>query len=89
MIQATENIVNLMTSNNIVVRVNAALAMAALLSHDEVIQLIKPNLGNMLRLFLRIMDEMELDDLILALKDIVNIYGEELAPYAVSLCQKL
>lgn len=78
-----------MGSPHVVVRVDAALSMAALLSQDVVIKLIKPNLGNMLRLFLKIMDEMELDELVMALKDIVEVYGEELAPYAVSLCHKL
>jgi hypothetical protein len=32
------------------------------------------------------MDDVDYDDLIVALKDIVDKYGEEVAPYAVSLC---
>jgi hypothetical protein len=35
------------------------------------------------------MDDVDYDDLIYALKEIVDKYGEEVAPYAVSLCQKL
>ena len=43
----------------------------------------------MLRLFLKIMDDMDLDELVVALKEIVEIYGEELAPYSLSLTIKL
>lgn len=35
------------------------------------------------------MDDIDFDELIKALQDIVNVYSEEIAPYAVSLCQKL
>ena len=51
--------------------------------------MIRPNLGNVLRIFLKIMDDVDYDDLIYALKEIVDKYGEEVAPYSVSLCQKL
>ena len=35
------------------------------------------------------MDEIDFEDLVGALRVIVDVYEEELAPYAVSLCQKL
>jgi hypothetical protein len=35
------------------------------------------------------MDEIDFEDLVVALKKIVDIYGEDIAPYAVSLCRKL
>jgi len=35
------------------------------------------------------MDEIDFEDLIGALRKIVDIYEDEIAPYAVSLCQKL
>jgi hypothetical protein len=46
-------------------------------------------LGNVLRIFLKIMDDVDYDELIYALKEIVDKYGDEVAPYAVSLCKKL
>jgi hypothetical protein len=73
-------------SDCIVVKVEAALAISELLNHQEVVDFIRPNLGNILRIFLKIMDDVDYDDLIVALKDIVDKYGEEVAPYAVSLC---
>jgi hypothetical protein len=73
-------------SECIVVKVEAALAISELLNHQEVVDFIRPNLGNILRIFLKIMDDVDYDDLIVALKEIVDKYGEEVAPYAVSLC---
>jgi len=35
------------------------------------------------------MDEIDFEDLVGALRKIVDIYEDEIAPYAVSLCQKL
>ncbi len=75
-----------MKSDCIVVKVEAALAISELLNHQEVVDFIRPNLGNILRIFLKIMDDVDYDDLIVALKEIVDKYGEEVAPYAVSLC---
>ncbi len=75
-----------MKSECIVVKVEAALAISELLNHQEVVDFIRPNLGNILRIFLKIMDDVDYDDLIVALKEIVDKYGEEVAPYAVSLC---
>lgn len=32
------------------------------------------------------MDEIDFDELVEALQELVNVYHEEIAPYAVSLC---
>jgi hypothetical protein len=47
---------------------------------------VKPALGNILKIFLKIMDEIDFEDLVTSLKKIVDVYGDEIAPYAVSLC---
>lgn len=71
------------------VKVEAALAISALLDHEVVQDFIRPGLGNVLKIFLKIMDEIDFEDLVGALRKIVDIYEDEIAPYAVSLCQKL
>ena len=43
----------------------------------------------MLKIYLKIMDEIDFEDLVSALRKIVDVYTEEIAPYAISLCQKL
>jgi hypothetical protein len=35
------------------------------------------------------MDEIDFEPLVEALRNIVDIYGDEVAPYALSLCEKL
>ena len=60
-----------------------------MLDHDVVQGLLRPGLGNILQVFLKIMDDIDFEELIGALRKIVEIYGDEIAPYAVSLCQKL
>lgn len=63
--------------------------MSKLLSHEKAVDLVRPNLGNVLKVFLLIMDEIDFEPLVEALRNIVDIYGEEVAPYALSLCEKL
>ena len=70
-------------------KVEAAKALSNMLSHDACIELIRPGLGDVLKIFLKIMDEIDFEDLVNALKQIVDIYGDEITPYALSLCQKL
>lgn len=86
LILVTQKIVNLLHHEHIVVKVEAAIALSELLSHEKAVDLIRPNLGNMLRKFLKIMDEIDVEQLITSLRNIVDAYGDELAPYAVSLC---
>jgi hypothetical protein len=73
----------------VAVKVEAALAISALLDHQVVQDFIRPALGSVLKIFLKIMDEIDFEDLVGALRKIVDIYEDEIAPYAVSLCQKL
>lgn len=86
---ATDLIVQHLYSTHIAVKVEAALALSALLDHQTTIDLIRPGLGNILKIFLKIMDDIDFEDLVSALRKIVDVYQEEIAPYAISLCQKL
>ena len=78
-----------MYSPHIAVKVEAALALSALLDHQVTIDFIRPGLGSVLKIFLKIMDDIDFEDLVGALSKIVDVYQEEIAPYAISLCQKL
>jgi hypothetical protein len=69
--------------------VEAALAISAMLDHEVVQGLLRPGLGNILQVFLKIMDDIDFEELIGALRKIVHVYDDEIAPFAVSLCQKL
>jgi hypothetical protein len=76
-------------SEHIAVKVDAALALSELLEHDVAIEFIRPGLGNILKIFLKIMDEIDFEDLVSALRKIVDVFEDDIAPYAISLCQKL
>ena len=65
------------------------MAMDALLIHDLAIEFCRPGLEVLLKTYLKIMDDIDFDQLIEALKHLVDVYHDEIAPYAVSLCQKL
>ena len=85
--QATQLILNHLWSDCIVVRVEAAMALSSLLKHQEkVVDFLRPGLGNVLKMYLRIMDEIDFEELVGALRIIVDTYDDEIAPYAVSLC---
>ena len=86
---AINKMVQHLYSNHIAVKVEAALAVSALLEHDVAVEFIRPGLGNVLKIFLKIMDDIDFEDLVNALRRIVDVYEDEIAPYAVSLCQKL
>ena len=42
-----------------------------------------------MKTYLKIMDDIDFDEMVEALKKLVDVYDEEIAPYAVSLCAKL
>ena len=76
-------------SDSLPIRVEAALALNNLLEHDVAVEFIRPGLEPLLKTYLKIMDDIDFDQLVHALKNIVEIYGNEIAPYAVGLCMKL
>jgi importin-7 len=78
-----------LSHSDLPVRVEAAMALQLLLEHPIAIEFLRPGLGTLLTCFLKIMDDIDFDQLVTALQQIVDIYQEEIAPYAISLCQKL
>jgi hypothetical protein len=78
-----------LTHADLPVRVEAALALNELLEHQAAIDFLRPGLEVLLRTYLKIMDDIDFDELVQALQQLVNVYHDEIAPYAVSLCQKL
>jgi hypothetical protein len=83
---AIEKIANLLHSDHIAVRVDAALALSELLDHETAANFVKPGLGDILKIFLKIMDDIDFEDLVSALRKIVDIFEDDIAPFAISLC---
>jgi hypothetical protein len=86
---AIDKILQHLHSPHIAVKVEAAKALSSLLAHDAAVGFMRPGLGEILKIYLKIMDEIDFEDLVKALKNIVEIYGDEINPFALSLCMKL
>jgi hypothetical protein len=71
------------------VRVEAALALNGLLNNEIAIEFVRPGLEALLKSYLKIMDDIDFDQLVHALQSIVSVFEQDIAPYAVGLCQKL
>lgn len=65
------------------------MASASLLDHQVVVDFVRPGLANVLKVYLEILDEIEIDELVNALRKLVEVFSDEVAPYAKSLCIKL
>lgn len=50
---------------------------------------LRPGLESILKIYLKLIDEIDFDELVHALQELVNVYQEEIAPHALALCDKL
>ena len=59
------------------------------MSHDFAIEFVRPGLGTLIKIYLKLIDDIDYDELVDTLKIIVEIFSEEIAPYAEELCVRL
>jgi hypothetical protein len=86
---ALEKIVRSMSDGNLCIRLQAAVTLNKFIKDKEVKSLLKPKLGPMLQTYLKIMDEVDNEELVGALEEIVDIFSEDIAPFAEGLCLEL
>lgn len=67
----------------------AAIALVNLLEHQTVVEFMSPQLNTLIQIFLKLIDEIDYDELIEALRRIVEVFEDQIGPYAIQLCQKL
>lgn len=89
LLSAAERVFQHLQHPNIVVKVEAAQTVAQLLDHEVVVNVVRQQLGTVLKVFLQVMDDIDSEELVNSLRKIVEIFGNEVAPYAKSLCMKL
>ena len=75
--------------NDLPVRVNAAVSLIRLLDHPTAVEFVRPGLEQIIGIYLNLIDEIDYDELITSLKKIVDVFEDEIGPYAFSLTQKL
>lgn len=64
-------------------RVNAAIALIKMLEHEIAVEFLRPGLETVIKIYLKLIDDIDYDGLIECLKTIVDVFEEEIGPYAV------
>ena len=60
-----------------------------MLCHETAIEYVRPGLEQIIKIYLKLIDDIDYDKLIESLKVIVEVFEEEIGPYAIQLCSKL
>ena len=71
------------------IKYQAAISLSKMLSNETATEFLKPHLHSILEVYLRIMEEIDSEELMSALEGIVEGYSEEIGPFAVQLSQQL
>ena len=75
------------------IKYQAAVALAKLLLNgglgNTARDVLKPSLASMLEIYLQLMEEIDSEELMMALEDVIDSYSKYIEPYAVQLCQQL
>ncbi|KAJ4833603.1 secondary alcohol dehydrogenase (SADH2) [Turnera subulata] len=71
------------------VRVDSVFALRSFVEACKDLSEIRPILPQLLDEFFKLMNEVENEDLVFTLETIVDKFGEEMAPFAMGLCQNL
>ena len=71
------------------IRFAAALALSKMLTNSTAVEFLKPALKNILECYLKIMDEIDSEELIGALEQIMEVFADDIGPFAVQLSQQL
>ncbi|KAK7295628.1 hypothetical protein RJT34_18539 [Clitoria ternatea] len=87
--RALQCVVSRMQDPELPVRVDSVFALRSFIEACKDLNEIRPILPQLLDEFFKLMNEVENEDLVFTLETIVDKFGEEMAPYALGLCQNL
>ncbi|KAL8100671.1 importin beta-like SAD2 [Apium graveolens] len=87
--KALQSVVAGMRDPELPVRVDSVFALRSFVEACKDLDEIRPILPQLLDEFFKLMNEVENEDLVFTLETIVDKFGEEMAPYALGLCQNL
>ena len=79
----------LINDTQLPVRLQAALSIAKLLQNDRAAEILKPHLRQVLEAFLKLMTEIESEELVNALEEVVTLYKDDIGPFAIQLTEQL
>ncbi|OVA18810.1 Importin-beta [Macleaya cordata] len=87
--KALHSVVSGLCDSELPVRVDSVFALRSFVEACKDLSEIRPILPRLLDEFFKLMNEVENEDLVFTLETIVDKFGEEMAPYALGLCQNL
>jgi hypothetical protein len=71
------------------VKVTAALALRPMIRHELVCEAMKPHLQFIMQQLLAMTNQIDVDTLATVMDEFVEVFAQELAPFAVQLCEQL
>ncbi|KAL3507171.1 hypothetical protein ACH5RR_032553 [Cinchona calisaya] len=86
---ALHSVVAGMRDPELPVRIDSVFALRSFVEACKDLDEIRPILPQLLDEFFKLMNEVDNEDLVFTLETIVDKFGEEMAPYALGLCQNL
>eukprot|EP00951_Prasinocladus_malaysianus_P037567 scaffold404857_cov51-Prasinocladus_malaysianus.AAC.1 len=84
-----QSVFNALQDPELPVRMDAVVSVRHFVDALEDATPLKPILPQLLHQFFQLMNEVENEDLVMTLESIVEKFGDDIAPYAVGLCQNL
>ena len=70
-------------------RLTAATSIHKLLVNESILEFLKPALKDILETFLKLMGEIDSEDLVTALEEVVGHFKDDITPYALQLSEHL
>lgn len=83
------NILESMADPDLPVRVEAALALQPLIRHDPIRIMMQQNIPQIMQQLLKLANEVDVDALANVMEDFVEVFAQELTPFAVALSEQL
>jgi len=86
---ATESICRCLLIKQLPLQVQAGCALERVLEHPVALEIIKPELAEILKIYIQLIDRIDNEALVMALEGLIKKFGENIGPYAVELIQSL
>ena len=86
---AVDGIYQALFAPELPVRLSAALAMSKLIKNETAEGFLKPALANILEVYLKIMNDIDSEELIGALEEIMTIFKDDMGPFALQISTQL
>ncbi|KAL9078752.1 MAG: hypothetical protein Q9157_002340 [Trypethelium eluteriae] len=83
------NILESMADPELPVRVEAALALQPLIKHEVIRRLMQQNIPQIMQQLLKLTNEVDVDALANVMEEFVEVFAQELTPFAVALSEQL